>query len=73
MADVPTQQFWATVQSVTPGAASDGNALVTVSWRGTQLPVNAYAASYTPVVGHRVKCDYIDGQVSIAYRGIGQP
>jgi hypothetical protein len=72
VADRPTAAFVATVTAVAPGAASDGNALVTVVWRGRPLKV-AYAASYTPVAGHRVKCDIVDGQAVIAYRIVGTP
>lgn len=43
----------ATVATVTAGAAADGNALATVTWRGIAVPA-AYLASYTPVVGHTV-------------------
>lgn len=43
----------ATVTAVTAGGAADGNALVTVNWQGASVRV-AYAASYTPVVGHVV-------------------
>jgi hypothetical protein len=42
-----------TVAAVSAGGAADGNALVTVTWQGTSIQV-AYAASYTPVVGHVV-------------------
>lgn len=62
-----------TVASVTAGGARDGNAKVTVTWRGASCVVSGYAASYTPVVGHRVVCDFIDNQLIIAYRIIGQP
>lgn len=73
LADQPTVRFLTTVTAVTAGGASDGNALVKVTWRGAELTVNGYAASYTPVVGHRVVCDYIDNQPIIAYRVVGQP
>lgn len=42
-----------TVAAVGAGGAADGNALVTITWQGTSIKV-AYAASYTPVVGHVV-------------------
>lgn len=71
MEDQPTSTFYADVVTVTPGAAWDGNAVVEVIWRGRTFPVAEYASSYTPVVGHRVTCHYIDNQVSIAYHGIG--
>ena len=41
------------VTAVTAGAAADGNALVTVNWRGTELYAS-YGAHYTPAVGHVV-------------------
>lgn len=43
----------AVVATVTPGAAADGNALATVTWRGQSVQA-AYLASYTPTVGHTV-------------------
>lgn len=68
-----SRQIIASIVTVTAGAASDGNAKVQVSWRGTVCTANGYAASYTPVVGHRVVCDFTDSQLIIAYRIIGQP
>lgn len=68
-----TRQVLVTIATVTVGGAGDGNALVKVSWRGQTVTVAGYAASYTPVVGHRVVCDYIDNQLIVAYRVIGQP
>lgn len=68
-----TGRFVATVAVVTAGAASDGNALVSVTWRGALVTVEGYAASYTPIAGHRVVCDLIKNQLFIAYRIIGQP
>jgi hypothetical protein len=69
----PTSRAVATVKTVEAGAASDGNALVTVTWRGSDVIANGYASSYTPAVGHRVVCDYIDNQLTIAYRVVGTP
>ena len=63
----------ADVNTVTAGAASGGTALVTLKWNGGIVTAAGYAASYTPAVGHRVVCDYIDSQLFIAYRVIGQP
>lgn len=68
---IPTTGFKATVTSVVAGGAPDGNARVQVRWRGNVITVAGYASSYTPVVGHRVRCDYDDNQVTIAYRAIG--
>lgn len=66
-------QIVTTVTTVTAGAAADGNARVTVTWRGKEITVSGYAASYTPVAGHRVVCDRIDDRLFIAYRIIGYP
>lgn len=68
-----SRQIVATITSVTPGAAPDGNSLVTVNWRGSVLTVNGYNRTYTPVAGHRVVCDYIDNQLFISYSPVGQP
>lgn len=68
-----SRQIVATIATVTAGGAKDGNALVQVTWRGATLTVKGYAASYTPVVGHRVVCDYVDNQLIVAYRVVGQP
>jgi hypothetical protein len=63
----------ATIASVTAGVSKDGNALVTVTWRGRTLTVNGYNRTYTPVVGHEVLCDYFDSQLFIDYSPIGFP
>lgn len=68
-----TARLIATVTAVVAGAASDGNAKVTVTWRGKPLIASGYASSYTPVNGHRVLCDLIDNQLIVAYRVIGKP
>jgi hypothetical protein len=66
--------YFVTVASVTAGAASDGNALVTVTWRGNTVAVQGYYASYTPAVGHRVEVGLTtDNQLVIRGRVIGQP
>jgi len=45
----------AVVDGVTQGASPQGFATVTIAWQGASgLPVSAYLASYTPVVGHVV-------------------
>lgn len=49
----PSQFAVGEVTAVAPGAAVDGNALVTVSWLGTQTYAT-YGDHYTPVVGHVV-------------------
>lgn len=62
----------AVVYSVTAGAATDGNALCVVTWRGIQTPV-AYAAAYTPVVGHTVLLNVQPPSLVILCRVIGKP
>lgn len=74
LADIPAAKLFAgTITSVTAGAASDGNALVKVRWRGREFPVAGYGAHYTPVIGHAVTCALFDDQVRIIQRDIGQP
>ena len=63
----------ASVAAVTAGAAGDGNALVTVTYDGATVTAAGYAASYTPVVGHRVLCAIPDRQVIVVCRVIGYP
>lgn len=41
------------VTAIDPGAADDGNNLVTVDYLGTEIEVS-YGAHYTPVIGHVV-------------------
>lgn len=61
------------IAAVTPGAASDGNALVTVTYRGTTVAA-AYPSSYTPVAGHTVNLLVSSGGgVFILGRFIGTP
>lgn len=63
----------AVVASVTAAAAADGNALVTVTWRGVSTQA-AYLASYTPTVGHVVAVVYQPpGALLILGRVIGTP
>lgn len=64
----------AQVTAVTSGGASDGNALVTVDYRGA-LQDAAYLASYTsPAVGHQVAVEVSsDGALLIIGRVIGTP
>lgn len=62
----------ATIASVTAGAATDGNALVTIVWRGATVPA-AYTASYTPTVGHVVLVLVQLPQIVIVDRVIGTP
>lgn len=62
----------AVVASVIPGGASDGNALVSVTWRGVTVPV-AYASVYSPVVGHTVLLSVQPPSLVILCRAIGTP
>jgi hypothetical protein len=63
----------ATVATVTAGAAADGNAAVTVTWRGQSVKA-AYLSSYTPTVGHIVVVLYQPpGGLLILGRVIGTP
>lgn len=63
----------AVVASSTPGAAADGNALATLTWRGQSVQA-AYLASYTPTAGHVVAVAYQPpGGLLILGRVIGTP
>lgn len=63
----------AVVASVSAGAAADGNALVTVTWRGQSVQA-AYLSSYTPTVAHVVIVLYQPpGGLLILGRAIGTP
>jgi hypothetical protein len=63
----------ALVATVTAGAAADGNAAVTVTWRG-QATNAAYLSSYTPTVGHVVAVIYQPpASLLIVGRIIGTP
>lgn len=68
-----TGQVIATVTTVTAGGASDGNALVKVTWRGGETKANGYLNSYTPTLNDRVICLFVDGQLIVLGRIIGQP
>jgi hypothetical protein len=76
LAEVPSARlFFADVTAVVAAGAADGiSALVTVTWRGSALIVADYPDSYTPAVGHRVRCALDgDNQLSILHRGVGSP
>jgi len=74
LAAIPASRiFIATVAAVTPGGASDGNALVQIRWRDSIVTANAYGSTYTPAVGHRVLCALIDNQLIVTDRLIGAP
>lgn len=61
------------VSSVTPGGASDGNALARVTYRGVTVDA-AYPSGYTPTVGHNVVLlIQSTGSVLILWRVIGTP
>lgn len=65
--------YLATVSTLSPGQAGDGNTLVAVTWRGQEITCAGYASSYTPAVGHRVLCLAVDHQLVIAFRIVGYP
>jgi hypothetical protein len=71
---VPT--LWAeqgVIAAVTAGAASDGNAKVTVTYRGATQAC-AYPSWYTPVVGHVVIVGITSqGALTILSHPIGTP
>lgn len=60
------------IASVAAGAAADGNALVTVTWRGTNVAC-PYPSTYTPVVGHVVLLLVSPPRLVIVARLIGTP
>lgn len=62
----------ATITSVTAGGASDGNALVVISWRGASISV-PYVSTYTPVVSHVVAVAKTGPQLLILGRIVGTP
>ena len=61
-----------TIVSVAAGAAADGNALVTVSWRGTSVAC-PYPSTYTPGAGHVVLLLVAIPRLVIIARLIGTP
>ena len=61
-----------TVVTVAAGAAADGNALVTVSWRGTNVAC-PYPSTYSPAVGHVVLLLIDPPRVVIAAQLVGTP
>lgn len=69
IAELPQgKPFMATVTDVVEGVSPGGWALITVSWRGETYRANGYADNYTPVVGHRVRCELVDNQLLVNYR-----
>ena len=74
LAAVPSARLiLATVANVIPGNSEDGNATVSVTWRGEDLEVSSYGSTYTPAVGHRVLCALVESQLIIFDRQIGFP
>lgn len=68
-----SRQIIATVTAVAAGNAEDGNATVVVTWRGDTYEAAGYFSTYTPAVGHRVKCSLIGDQLIVEDRIIGYP
>jgi|SRR3954462_4086396 hypothetical protein len=73
-AEVPGgRDMIATVTTVTPGAATDGGAVVTVTYRGDELPVAAYLTAQVPVVDQRALLRLVDNQLILIGRLGGFP
>lgn len=62
----------ASVVSVAAGGAADGNSLVVINWRGTDVAA-PYLAAYTPTVGHVVAVVKTGSQLLILGRVVGTP
>lgn len=62
----------ATVVSVATGGAVDGNALVVVSWQGTDIEA-PYLATYTPAVNDVVAVVKTGAHLLILGRVVGTP
>lgn len=60
------------IATVVAGASLDGNAAVSVTVNGSTIPA-PYLASYTPVVGHVVMVELVNGSPYISGRLIGFP
>jgi hypothetical protein len=67
------QRIVATVTTVVAGGAPDGNDLISVTWRNGETLAAGWNAAQTFVVGQRVVCDLIDGQLIVDYPIVGQP
>lgn len=64
----------ATVTTATANGAASRNAyLVKVTRRGVETTAAGYLAAYTPAVNDRVLCIYVDSQLFILGRLVGQP
>lgn len=73
LADQPQPGHFGDIVAVAVGAGTDGNSVVTVNWNGEDCVAAGYAASYTPVVGHRVAFLVIHDQPWIVDRSVGHP
>ena len=74
IADVPgLRGIVATISNISPGAARDGNALVSVTWFGQEITVAGYLSTYTPVKGHRVACLFFGDILIVVDRIVGYP
>jgi hypothetical protein len=62
----------AVIQNVQSGAATDGNALVTVTLLGEQFNAS-YSSAYSPVIGHTVLVLMQGSIPHIMHRMIGTP
>lgn len=70
---VGTQRVIATVAAITVGGASDGNDLLSVSWRGGTVLAAGWNLGEAFAVGQTVVCDLIDGSLLVDYPIGGQP
>lgn len=70
---IPADKLWVvTVTGVAAGASPNGNAQITVSWRGSSIVASDYCASYTPAVNDRVLAAHLsDHQLVIVDRLAG--
>ena len=70
---VASQRVIATVATITAGAASDGLAVIAVTWRNGTVTAAGYDKTKTFAVGDRVMCDLIDGQLLVDFPIGGTP
>ena len=74
LAELPSSRLLiATVATVTTGTASDGGAVVTVTYRGEAVQVAAYITPHVPIAGDRCVCALVDDQLIILGRLGGFP
>ena len=69
----PTGRFWATITTFTPNGASDGGDLVKVTYQGTEVTAACYLYPYTPAIGDRVLCEYVESQLVVDGKPLGTP